>query len=86
MDLDFVLERGGAFLVLEFKPEGAALGMGQRIALKALVRKGFQVWVVRGEGPVEVNTMDKDGDLTRLPYTTVEDLTWLVQRWWEAGA
>jgi len=45
-DLDFVLEKNGCFLVLEFKGDGAPLPQGQRITLKTLVRKGFDVWVV----------------------------------------
>lgn len=63
MDLDCVLERKGHFLVMEFKPEGAPLPMGQRLTLKALVRLGMDVWVVH-EYPdswVEVGAMDKNG-------------------------
>ena len=62
-DLDCVLERNGKFLVLEMKPPGVALPMGQRILLKNLVRLGVDVWVCWGEDPVLAGAMDRYGDV-----------------------
>lgn len=70
MDLDCVLERKGHFLVMEFKPKGAPLPMGQRLTLKALVRLGMDVWVVWEDGErAEVGAMDRNGNV---PF--VEDM------------
>lgn len=64
MDLDCVLERRSNFLVMEFKPKGAALPLGQRLTLKALVHLGMTVWVVwEDEEWVEVGAMDKHGNV-----------------------
>ena len=58
MDVDFMLERNGKFLVLEFKPEHAKVGIGQGRTLRAL-REFADVWVVYGDGPrVEVDWGD----------------------------
>lgn len=51
MDLDFLLERNGDFLAMEFKPNGVRPGQGQQITFDALGKKGFQVWTVEGDGP-----------------------------------
>ncbi len=52
MDIDAVLERNGHVLMLEFKPEGAVLGMGTLLTYRTLVRMGCDVFVVRGDGDV----------------------------------
>ncbi len=50
-DIDFLLERNGDFLALEFKPNGVRPGQGQQITFDALGKKGFDVWTVEGDGP-----------------------------------
>jgi hypothetical protein len=88
-DVDFLLERNGNFLVMEFKPEGVPLGAGQRIALKALVRKGFDVWVVREVDPawVGVTVLNARGDEDAQRRMTRTELVREVSEWWEeAGA
>jgi len=80
-DIDSILERNGHFLVQEYKPSGAALGMGQRILLKQLVRKGFDVWVVWGTGPVEVGVMDRYGDVKFVDNMPREKLAERVAEW-----
>lgn len=35
-DIDFMVERNGCFLVMEFKPEGKIISLGQDIMLKKL--------------------------------------------------
>ena len=60
-DVDFVLERHGRFLVIEFKPTDGYIGTGQRIMLKALEARGMTVLVVRGDGPsIAVSTLNGD--------------------------
>jgi hypothetical protein len=64
MDLDFILEKNERFLIQEYKPKGAPLTMGQRLTLRALVRKaGADVWVVNEVDPkhFNVSVMDHDG-------------------------
>jgi hypothetical protein len=64
MDLDCVLERHGSMLVMEFKPKGAPVPLGQRLTLKHLVRIGADVWVVWEDGErVEVGAMDRHGNV-----------------------
>ncbi|MES2155994.1 MAG: hypothetical protein V4510_12750 [bacterium] len=67
MDLDFVLERKGHFLVQEYKSKGAPMPMGQRLTLKALVRLGMDVWLVwedeQDPDRVEVGSMDRNGNV-----------------------
>lgn len=65
MDVDFVLEKNGRFLVMEFKEGGAPVHLGQRITLKEMVKTGiFEVWVVweLSDGKhVEVGSLNKRG-------------------------
>jgi hypothetical protein len=88
MDVDFLLEKNGRFLVMEFKPEGVALQQGQRIALKNLVRKDFDVWVVRqGKTFHEVRMLDGRGDEGDPYMWTSPELAFAVSDWLkEAGA
>lgn len=79
MDVDFLLERNGDFLVLEFKPNGVRPGQGQQITFDALSKKGFQVWVVEGDGPrVKVWFTD-----TVAKEMSVEELAAKVNDWWK---
>lgn len=80
MDLDFLLERNGDFLALEFKPKGVRPGQGQQITFDALSKKGFQVWVVEGDGPqVKVWYTNEVSE-----EMSVEDLNAKINLWWEA--
>lgn len=85
-DFDSVLEKNGRFLVLELKPAGAALPMGQRLTFKALVRTGyFDVWVV-WETPgktVEVGVVDRHGRVSVPGRTTVDSLAERVREWYD---
>lgn len=84
-DLDFVLERRGRFLVLEFKPAGASLPLGQRLTLKQLVRAGMDVWVVWGEDLdfIQVGAVDKRGDVPFVADMTVNRLKRYVADWFK---
>jgi hypothetical protein len=86
MDLDCVLERGGSFLCMEFKPGGAPLPLGQRLTLKALVRQGWDVWVAweQDDGSVHVGAMDRRGEVPFVEELTQDELTERVTDWWEA--
>jgi len=65
-DIDFLLETNNDFLVLEFKPKGVPVTRGQAIAMKRMVKKGFEVWVVWGEGDeVDVANLHANGHMTR---------------------
>lgn len=66
MDLDCVLEKNGHFLVMEFKPEGAGIPLGQRITLRSLVKLDMDVWVVwegRDGKHVEVGSLTEYGEV-----------------------
>lgn len=87
-DIDYFLEQSktGRMLALELKPPGASLPMGQRLLLKALVRKGIEVWVVWEHGDhVEVGAMNRDGQLPFVEAMDLEKLAGLVSAWWSAG-
>lgn len=88
MDLDCVLERGGNFLVMEFKPKGQGLPLGQRLTLKALVRQGWDVWVVWEEDDqhVQAGAMDKRGDIPFVEDLLTEELSDRVSAWWREAS
>jgi len=87
MDLDCVLERHGRFLVMEFKPEGGPLPMGQRLTLKQLVRKGMDVWVVweLPEEWVQVGSMDRNGNVLFIEDMRVNRLRRRVSEWFKGA-
>lgn len=86
MDVDFVLERNGRFLVIEFKPIDMRVGMGQLITLKALEAIGMEVWLVRGDGPsVTVECLD-DGHWSEPAATTVDLLAQSVAAWFDEAS
>lgn len=78
MDLDFLLERNKDFLALEFKPNDVRPGQGQQITFDALSEKGFDLWVVEGDGPV-VKVWWND---TLNDEMLVEELAEKVNDWW----
>lgn len=85
-DLDSVLERNGHFLIHEYKPKGAGIGMGQRIMLKNLVRgpRTIDVWVVWGdETSVEVGSMDRNGEIPFVDKMKTEKLAQKTVQWLE---
>lgn len=79
MDVDFLLERNGDFLVLEFKPKGIRPGQGQQITFDALSKKGFQVWVVEGDGP-QVKVWFTESVAEEM---SVEELAEKINTWWK---
>lgn len=83
MDLDAVLERNGHVLVLEMKPGNAPMPLGQRLTLKNFVRMGVDVWVIWGEGPVEVGEMDRYGNVKFIEKMTLAKLKRKVTGWFE---
>lgn len=88
MDVDFMLERNGQFLVVENKPGGAPIPMGQRITLKTLVRLGMEVWVAweHEDGKhAEVGVMDKHGNVNFIERITVTKLKNKVVEWFLAA-
>lgn len=87
MDLDCVLEKNGRFLVMEFKPGGAPLPLGQRLTLKRLVRLGMDVWVVWEDGErVEVGAMDRNGEVPFVSEMRKNKLARKVQQWFEEAS
>lgn len=88
MDVDCMLERRGKFLVMEFKPLGAPLPMGQRLTLKALVRKDMDVWIV-WEGKdekVEVGAMDRNGNVPFVEAMRQNRLRLRVAEWFREAS
>jgi hypothetical protein len=86
MDLDCVLEKNGHVLIMEFKPTGASLPLGQRLTLKTFVRMGADVWVVWGDGrSVEVGPMDRNGNVNFVSKMTQNKLRHKVTDWFSAA-
>lgn len=86
MDVDFMLEKNGNVLVLEFKPKGAPLPLGQRLTLKNLVRMGTDVWVVwhnAGEDRCEGGVMDRNGNVNFIEEMRVARLRRRVADWFK---
>lgn len=88
MDVDALLEKNGRFLVLEYKPPGEGLPLGQRITLKALVKTGlFTVWVVwhkDGFETCQVAALDAHGLTPFTANISVIDLHDRVHEWLDA--
>ena len=92
-DGDFILERKGNVLFIEFKPEGVKPGKGQRMTLTTLERLGLEVWVVNGEGDQTTITRrlpNIDGTITMdCPFEqfrlTEDALGLAVGAWFENG-
>ena len=85
-DIDFLLERRGKFLVHEYKPKGMPVNKGQRIALTRLVRKGFDVWLVQGEGPVLRETLGANGRAKAKDIMELGDLAGDVGKWFDEAS
>ena len=90
MDLDCVLEKNGRFLVMEFKPKGVPLPLGQRLTLKALVRTGADVWVVwentTDRERVEVGAMDRAGNVPFVEDMRLNRLRRRVTEWYQEAS
>lgn len=84
MDIDFIVERNGRFLVFETKAPGVEIAQGQRRALQALSRlPQFTVAVLWG-APDEVQTIQRvrHGRWgTRYPITNPQ-LWHFCAQWW----
>jgi len=57
MDIDFLLERNGQLLILEFKPDDVEPGPGQARTFRTL-KDHADFWLVQGDGPVTVDFGD----------------------------
>jgi len=80
-DLDFVLERNGKVLILEFKPEFVEPGLGQLLTLITLHRMGATVWLVQGEwGTVKLRPLRGSRWDDGFPVTQ-EGLAFKVRDW-----
>lgn len=87
-DIDCVVEQSktGRVLLLEFKPGGVRLPMGQRIMLRSFVRRGMDVWIVwEFDDHVEAGNMDDAGNVVFVQSMDVDGLRERVARWWRAG-
>lgn len=90
-DGDAILERKGNILMLELKPAGQAIPLGQKITLKAFVRKGVHVWVVWDQGDydkpggphVEVGEMDRAGNIKFVQRVPIRALVRAIETWWK---
>lgn len=86
MDVDFMLEKNGNVLVIEFKPKGVPLPLGQRLTLKNLVRMGMDVWVVwhnAGQDTCEAGVMDRNGNVNFTEAMRVARLRRRVAEWFK---
>lgn len=87
-DIDCVLEqsRTGRVLFFEFKRKGQTLPTGQRLLLRAMVRKGIDVWVVWEDSThVECGTLDENGEVLFVERMTKGALGRKARKWWNAG-
>lgn len=85
-DIDFLLERRGKFLIHEYKPKGMPVNKGQRIALTRLVQKGFDVWLIQGDGPVRVEDLGPNGRPRSVKGMAVDYLADAVGEWFEKAS
>lgn len=83
MDGDFILERKGKVLIMEFKPDNVALSTGQRMTLRTFQRMGCDVWIVKGDGPVY--ELSELGSSERFKVTEAA-LGELVHDWFEEAS
>lgn len=88
MDIDFVLERHGSVLIMEQKPKGAPIPLGQRMSLRTFARMpNVEVWIAwnnPGERDVEVGAMDRRGEVPFIERMQVPKLKHRVAEWLEA--
>ena len=87
-DIDCVVEQSktGRMLFIEFKRKGELLPVGQRLLLKACVKRGIDVWVAwETDTHVEVGAMDVTGEVLLVDNMTHKQLGLKVKRWWNAG-
>jgi hypothetical protein len=89
-DLDCVVEQSatGRMLVLEFKPRGMRLPVGQRLLLRALRQRNITVWVCwedLQDGHVEVGELDETGEVRFIERMTARQLARQVKAWWADG-
>jgi len=87
-DIDCVVEQSktGRMLFIEFKRKGELLPVGQRLLLKACVKRGIDVWVGwETDTHVEVGAMDATGEVLLVDNMTHKQLGLKVKRWWNAG-
>lgn len=87
-DVDTVLEQAktGRMLAIEFKRKGQLLPTGQRLLLKALVKRGVDVWVAWEETEhVEVGVMTDDGEVLFVQRLTIRQFGQKARAWWDAG-
>ncbi len=80
MDIDFMLERKGKVLVMEYKPANGHVGRGQSITFRTLRTMGADVWIVYGDGPMV--DVDWGDGRTRI---SVDELAQETLRWFEAS-
>ena len=83
MDVDFMLERHGHFLIIEFKPANGHVPKGQLITLKALEKMGAEVWLVRGDGPRVTVEVLLNGEWMPPFDITVDELAKETRVWFE---
>jgi hypothetical protein len=79
MDIDFLLERNGNFLIQEYKPEGVRPPVGQARSLRALREAGADVWLVQGDGPVEVDFGEGKTFRMSVPSLAEEVAVWFEE-------
>lgn len=87
MDGDAILERRGNVLMLETKPDGGYIPLGQKITLKALVRMGIHVWCVweKKDGKVEVGAMDRRGEVPFVETMSMVKFVRKITDWYQAA-
>lgn len=93
MDGDSIIEKRGEILMLEFKPDKAGVPMGQRLTLKAFVRKGITVWVVHDltvdlplhRKRVKVGRMEVDGSIPFQETMPLQGLKNRILDWRQAA-
>lgn len=89
MDFDGVLSqlKTGRMLVLEMKPKGARVSTGARLAFAALVRAGYDVWVLWdvGKGRLKLGECNDQGRTPVVRELTRRRAATLIRKWWEVG-
>lgn len=88
-DIDFVVEQSstGRVLMLEFKPGGIPITLGQRILFQRMVQQGFDFWVCweLSDDKIRVGQFTKEGLVLFVEELTTKQLARKITDWWYAG-
>jgi hypothetical protein len=89
-DIDLALhqESSDRVLFVEYKEPNKRLSVGQRLLLRAMKKRGIEVWVAWGpykDGTYKAGPMDDAGETPFLQVLSEAELGAKVRQWWYSG-